>query len=455
MKRTLMLAGVLACGGGGSTNDGGAPDATMTDVQAMDTVNESPPPPCGTGAWFTYGHDGARTFASDACITGPLTVAWSYTPTPPTGKTINGVHHALASTMGVFLQWAASDGQYIGTTAADLLSPTGMRLWTFDSGSDANFGNWASVSGANIVLDDDGEYFVDTTTGKSAAGTGVDWWGQTIPAADGGVWFADTSKSDGPGLFVGALDNMAKVLWQGNKQGTMCGEGLGDVMGGIAIEGGVLFYAPSYTAGAMQPTFMSGLYAFDAAAGTPKWNVNLTPKSAISVGNGLVYLIEGGNVVARKQTDGSVSWMQPVTGAGAQAPVLAAGLAIVAATMGVSVFDAMTGKPGWSTPLTGAAAPPFLGGITNGCAGAQSYGGVMATTLAAAVPSGTLVVTASDGIHLLSLSTGMDVWHGPVMGATNAVHDPVLVGKNVYVVDSPPGGFTAYGPGKLIALTGT
>jgi hypothetical protein len=456
MKRTLMLAGVLACGGGGSTNDGGVPDATMTDANVMDAASESPPPPmCGTGAWLTYGHDGARSFASDACIAGPLTVAWTYAPTPPTGKTINGVHHALASTAGVFLQWAASDGQYIGTTAADLLSPAGARLWTFDSGSDANFGNWASVSGTNIVLDDDGEYFVDTATGKSTAGTGVDWWGQTIPAVDGGVWFADTSKSDGPGLFVGALDSMAKLVWQENKQGTMCGQGLGDVMGGIAVDGGVLFYAPSYTAGAVQPTFMSGLYAFDAAAGTPKWNVNLTPASAISAGNGFVYLIEAGNVVARKQTDGSVAWMQPVTGAGAQAPVLAAGLAIVASTMGVSVFDAVSGKPGWSTPLTGAAARPFTGSIMNGCAGSQSYGGAMATTLAAAVPSGTLVVTASDGIHLLSLATGMDVWHGAVMGATNAVHDPVLVGKSVYVVDSPPGGSTAYGPGKLIALTGT
>jgi outer membrane protein assembly factor BamB len=146
--------------------------------------------------------------------------------------------------------------------------------------------------------------------------------------------------------------------------------------------------------------------------------------------------------------------MQAVSGAGAQAPVLATGLAIVAGTTGVSAFDATSGKPVWSTPLTGAAAQAFVGMINNGCAGTQTYGGAMATTLAAAVPSGTLVVTASDGIHVLSLTTGQDQWHGAVMGATNVVHDPVLVGKNVYVVDSGPGGFTAFGPGKLIALTG-
>ncbi len=328
-------------------------------------------------------------------------------------------------------------------------------MWTFDSGSDANFGNWASVSGTNIVLDDDGEYFVDTTTGKSTATTGVDWWGQTIADTDGGVWFADTSKSDGPGLSVGEIDRTAKLIWQQNKQGTMCGQGLGDTLGGIAVDGGGLYYAPNYAAGAVQPTFMSGLYAFDATSGMPKWNVDTTPANAISAGNGFVYLVEKGNIVARKQTDGSVGWMQALAGAGAQAPVIASGLVIAAGTMGVSAFAAMTGQPAWSTPITGAAAQPFVGTITNGCAGSQMYGGAMATTLAAAIPSGTLVVTAPDGIHVLSLTMGQDLWHGPVMGATNTVHDPVLVGKNVYVVDSPPGGFTAFGPGKLIALTGS
>src|SRR6185312_7479752 len=102
-----------------------------------------------------------------------------------------------------------------------------------------------------------------------------------------------------------------------NKQGTQCGDSLGDKMGGIAIDGGVLFYAPQYSAGgSVQPTFASGVYAFDAASGSPKWNVATTPSSAISAGNGLVYVIESNAIVARKATDGSVGWTNPLPGAG-------------------------------------------------------------------------------------------------------------------------------------------
>ncbi|HEY1957578.1 MAG TPA: PQQ-binding-like beta-propeller repeat protein [Polyangiaceae bacterium] len=451
----VLCALACACGDSGTSNDGGA-DASSdaaSDGGGQDVTEAGPS--CGSGAWLTYGHDGARTFASDGCVQGPLTVAWSYSPAPPASATVNAVHHALAASDAVYLQWAASDGPYIGTTAADKVSTTGTRVWTFDSGSDANMGDWASVSGSNLVIDADGVYFVPLADGKMTVTTGVDWWGQTIADTAGGVWFADTSKSDGPGLFVGELDVTAKTLWQGNKQGTNCGDSLGDVMGGIALDGGTLFYAPSYTAGgSVQPTFTSGLYAFDAAAGTPKWNVQTTPTSTISAGNGLIYLIEAGAVVARKESDGSVDWTQPLAGAGAQAPVLADGLAIAAGNAGVSAFDAKTGKPAWSTALTGAAARAYTLTLTNGCGGSQNLGAAIATTMAAAVPSDTLVVTASDGVHVLSLATGADTWTGKVTGAKNVVHDPVIVGKTVYVVDSPPASIGGFGPGQLIALTG-
>jgi outer membrane protein assembly factor BamB len=444
----------------------GGSDSTSGDAQPHDLAADSKPPPaCGTGGWLTYGHDGARTFASDACINGPLTKSWAYAPAPPTGHTLNAVQHALATSDAIYLQWAASDGMYVGTTAADRLSLAGARLWTFDSGSDANMGNWASVGSPvttdagvvqTLVVQDDGVYFLDLTTGKSRAGTGVDWWGQSIPDAKGGVWFVDTSKSDGPGLFVGQLDSAAKIVWQQNKQGTMCGDSLADQMGGIALDGGVLFYAPLYVAGGtVQPTFKSGLYAFDAVTGTPKWNVASTPSSVISAGNGLIYGFEAGALVARSQSDGSSKWSKPLSGAGAQAPVLAAGLVIAAGATGVSAFDATTGSPAWSTPITGAAAASWVGTLTNGCAGSQNLGGAVGTTLAAAVPSGTLVVTASDGVHVLSLATGQDKWHGAVPGAVNAVHDPVLVGDMVYVVDSPPTPYLGFGPGQLIALKGS
>jgi outer membrane protein assembly factor BamB len=246
------------------------------------------------------------------------------------------------------------------------------------------------------------------------------------------------------------------VLWSQNKQGTNCGDALGDKMGGIAIDGGVLFYAPQYSkGGTVQPTFVSGLYAFDAVTGTPKWNVPATPSSTISAGNGLVYLIESNAVVARKQTDGSVAWTQPLAGAGAQAPVIAGSIVIAAGSTSVSSFDGKTGTPGWSTPLVGAAAQPYSITITNGCSGSQNLGAAIATTMAAAIPSSTLVVTASDGVHILSLTTGADTWSGKVTGAKNVVHDPVIVGKTLYVVDSPPSSLAGFGPGQLIALGGT
>jgi len=330
-----------------------------------------------------------------------------------------------------------------------------MRVWTYDSGSDANMGNWASVSGTNLILNDDGIYWVSLTDGMSATTTGVDWWGQTIADGAGGAWFVTTSKSDGPGLFVGEIDATAKVTWSANKQGTACGDALGDKIGGIALDGGVLFYAPQYSmGGTVQPTFKSGVYAFDAKTGTQKWKVDTTtPTSTISAGNGLVYLIESGNIVARKQTDGTVGWTKPLAGAGAQAPVIAGSIVIAASSQGISSFDAATGAPGWSTPITGAAAQAYSLTITNGCSGSQNLGAAIATTMAAAIPSGTLVVTATDGVHVLSLSTGQDTWSGKITGAKYTVHDPVIVGKTVYVVDSPPGGFAGFGPGQLIALS--
>ncbi|MEO7092923.1 MAG: PQQ-binding-like beta-propeller repeat protein, partial [Polyangiales bacterium] len=288
-------------------------------------------PACGSTAWPTYGHDGRRTFASDACITGPLTVAWSYAPEPPAGKLAKAVQHVIADKDAVYLQWAATIDPYIGTTAVDRVSTAGARVWTMDTGTDANEGNWASIVGSNVVVNDDGVFFMDAVTGKRGVDTGVDWWGQTIPNGTG-LWLANTSKSDGPGLFVGAMDATAKMTWKQNEQGTACGDSFSDTMGGIALDGGVLFYAPSYNTGGGGKTlkFTSGLYAFDAAAGTQKWKIDLPPTSVISVGDGLVYLVESGkDLVARKQSDGSKAWSAPVSGVGAQAPALAGGLAIV------------------------------------------------------------------------------------------------------------------------------
>lgn len=455
------LALLTACGGppttmcspdAGPCDSGIAQDSgTRTDVTSPDATMMH----CGTDGWVTYGHDARRTFATDACITGPLTMAWNYVPTVAAGTTLKAVHHAIATSDAVYLQWAASDGPYVGTTAADRISLTGMRVWTFDSGSDANMADWASLWSGHVILNDDGIYILDQMTGMRTATTGVDWWGQTIPSTSE-FYLVNTSKSDGPGLFVAAMGDTAMTSWRQNVQGNMCGQSLADQLGAIALDGTMLFYAADYhTGSSTMPTFPSGLYAFDTTMmGHESWRVAAMPSSAISVGNGLIYGVEGGSaLVARHQTDGSMAWTQPVSGAGVQAPVIANSRLIIATNAGIASFDAMTGAPGWNTPLPGAVSRAYSITITNGCGGSQPLGGAVMTTLAAALGSGTLVVTTATEVHVLSLSTGAETWHGMVPGAMGALHDPVVVGHNVYVIDSPAG-LVAFGAGQLIALTG-
>ena len=424
---------------GDGAGDGGGPDAT--------------PIPCGTSAWATYGHDGRRTFATDACIKGPLSVSWSYTPAPPTGRTTKAMHHALAQKDAVFLQWGASIEPYVGTTALDRVSTTGTRVWTMDTGSDANEGNWGSLIGGNVWLDDDGVYLVDAASGVRGATTGVDWWGQSIPNG-AGAFLVVTSKSDGPGLFVASLDDKLKTLWKQNEQGTHCGDGFADTMGGIALDGGVLFYAPNYNTGSTKTLdFASGLYAFDASSGAPKWKIPTTPSSVISAGDGLVYLIESSTtLIARKQSDGSKVWSVDVTNVGAQAPVLAGGLAIVGTATDVLAFDAKTGAPAWTSKVSGAAARAYTIDISNGCSGLQHQGAAIATSIAAALGSGTLIVTGSDGVHVLDLATGVEQWKGAVTGAKGSLHDPIAVGDVVYVVDSSPTPIGGFSSGALFSL---
>jgi outer membrane protein assembly factor BamB len=61
--------------------------------------------------------------------------------------------------------------------------------------------------------------------------------------------------------------------------------------------------------------------------------------------------------------------------------------------------------------------------------------------MCAALGSSTLLVTSFDGLHLLNLSTGSEIWHGAVAGAVGSVSNPIIVnnpgsGPTVYVTDS-------------------
>lgn len=165
-----------------------------------------------------------------------------------------------------------------------------------------------------------------------------------------------------------------------------------------------------------------------------------------SAGGGSLYLVEGGGtLVARAEATGTVVWSESVKGAGAQSPVLANGLVFVGTNSGVATFDPATGTAGWTASLTGAAATLGSLSFTGDCAGAVPayYTGsqyqsprARTTTMAAALGSGTLVVAAQDGIHVLSLAGGAAQGGAFVPnGANGALRDPVIVGNRLYVMD--------------------
>src|SRR6185437_7357324 len=277
------------------------------------------------------------------------------------------VFNAIAQSDAVFLGWSASDMMYLGTSAADRLDTSGNRVWTFDSGTDSNLGNWPSVALGSLVLNEDGIDWLDLATGSKTAGNGLDNWGETL--TDGtNLYAVNDSHVDGPGIYVGAYDGTGKQLWTANSYG-MCRIDAGDIAGGLALDGGVLFYAPSYSLGmGVTVPFSSGVYAFDPAKGTQKWFQATTPTSGISAGGELLYLVEGGStLMARKQADGTMAWSAALTGAGTQAPLLAAGKVVVATAQGVSSFDAATGKAGWTASINGAAAQAFDLMFSGGC----------------------------------------------------------------------------------------
>jgi len=95
---------------------------------------------------------------------------------------------------------------------------------------------------------------------------------------------------------------------------------------------------------------------------------------------------------------------------------------IIGAGAGVEAHDATTGRVVWTSTV-------------------QQDGYGLVTGMCAALGSNTLVVTANDGVHILNLANGADLWHGAIAGAQGTVSDPVIVndparGATVYVTDN-------------------
>lgn len=338
-----------------------------------------------------------------------------------------------------------------------------MPLWTKVYGRDATFGHWLTLvpSLGAILQNDDGHVLWDQEKGgaQTRAGDGApdcDWWGQTI-VEDDRMYILNEHADDCPPLGLFAFDLAFKTKWSRYKHGGGAGNkgAVTDLAQGLALDGDLLFYAARFEFYDKKPDLESGVYAINKTDGTQLWHAASQPTSAISAGDGRVYLVEGNALVARSQADGSMAWSQEITGPSRQAPVLATGLAIVGTASGVAAFDAATGTPRWTAPVAGASAPPkfiSLGGrfgqYKAWLIGYSTEGIYPSTTMAAALGSGTLVVTGSEALVVLALADGREIWKGMPDMAQGRIREPVVVGSRVYISDSPK----PFAMGGLLAL---
>src|SRR5688500_17598087 len=97
-QHVFASAIVLACGCTEPRSAGPAPAATAAATRAKREATAVAPPaveldagapvdaavavassPCPATPWSSYGHDPARTSASDGCVEGPLAITWKLT----------------------------------------------------------------------------------------------------------------------------------------------------------------------------------------------------------------------------------------------------------------------------------------------------------------------------------------------------------------------------------------
>jgi hypothetical protein len=233
--------------------------------------------------------------------------------------------------------------------------------------------------------------------------------------------------------------------------------------GGLALNNGVLFYAPAYNVGlpATVLPFASGVYAFNATTGAKQAYHASTPYGRLSADDSRVYLIENlHTLVALAQSDLHVVWSATITNPGEQAPVLANGLVIVGTTAGVEAYNATTGAKSWTSAALNGVATHWYGGTQGGTCGYVQIptASGATTTMAAALGSRTLVVTAYDGIHILALANGADLWNGRPAGIAGTIGNPVIVndparGAVVYVEDYTK--LYALSPPPVLAIAGS
>lgn len=382
--------------------------------QGIVAPQPAPPPAktCGSDAWTTYGHDAARTSASKGCVDGPLRAAWTFTPRSVTGAPTVATRAVVA---GDAVYVAGAIGPTPSLWRVDVRD--GKPLWSYDSHTEAPRGGWPTLDpqGAHVFLIDDGVNGVDTATGDGKR-VELDAWGESV--SDGERLYAEnTWYLDGYGLYLSAFDANLSLLWRRDYNALVKGVQVPDV-GGLALDRGMLVHAAQH--GALKG---SGLSGFDPKTGERKWRAKVSPQSSPSLADGRVYAVERwpgdkqDRLVARSLDDGGLVWAQPVRGARGPAPVLANDLVIVHGDEGVVATERTTGTRVWTSPVTRTATP------------VQS-----ATTLAAALGSGTLAVVSGASVHVLRLDDGAELWSGAPVAGAHRLDSPVVAGRSLYVV---------------------
>ncbi len=382
----------------------------MAERQARAPADPPPAPICASDPWTTYGHDAARTSASGGCIWAPLRLAWTFAPHSSTGAQ-SFATRAIADTSAVYVAGALGPVPTLWRLGAS----DGKPAWTYDSRTECVRGGWPTLAGGRVYLVDDGVNVADAATGAGHRAE-LDAWGESL--SDGEHLFAENDwYLDGYGLYLSAFDLDLRLLWRRDYNALARGVMVPDV-GGLAYGDGLLVHGAQHG-----PLTGSGLSAFDPSNSERRWHVVTSPLSSPSLARGSVFAIERwpgehtDRLVSRRLTDGTLAWARPVASARGPAPVLAGPLAIVHTSDAVVAFDQTSGEPVWSAPLPRTAPET------------QS-----ATTLAAALGSGTLVVLSGTQVHLLRLDDGTEAWVAAPLPGAKRLEGPVVAGSSLYLV---------------------
>jgi outer membrane protein assembly factor BamB len=291
--------------------------------------------------------------------------------------------------------------------------------WTFDSRADIARTPWPTAAHGIVMFVDDGVNALNHETGAHTK-IALDYWGPSL-ADDSRFYVANTWQEEGPGLFVGAFDTTAKLLWKSDKfqaRGIVISEA-----NGIALDGGLLYHAANY-----HFAKQSFLAAIDPSTGAVQWKVMTVPASAPSAAEGRVYMVEQATgqrakpaptfaLVARSQKDGAVVWSAPVSHSRTSAAVIAGSTIVVQDDAGIGAFNAENGTQLWHTPLA-----------------SKPSASRNATSLAAAMGSATLLATGAGQVHVLALASGKVQWSGAPQPGADDVHSPIIAGGAAYVV---------------------